>query len=304
MAKDSKKEMKQGLNKISMVGIVKEKHLEHDTDDNGENVIKGKLVITVNKDGEIHEFDLNMYSKEFTQKGDPNKMYKAFNTIMEEYKDADTYGEEADTVEVNAKLDVNEYYSEEKDKVFVSNRIRPISITRVSKDSEHYAEIVFKGVIVGTKDEVDKEGIETGALSVQAFIVGWKETVICPVGLRVPEDLVEPFNDYASEGCTAKISADLMRGVVYKEPDNSNGFSRRTSKADVAYKNYKASIDIFGIAVDENGYTEEEIEKMKKIRKKKQATIKGEADIDEGRGFNAKRDKAPKEDIEEDDFPF
>lgn len=300
--------MKQGFNKVKIIGVLKEKHLEIVEDQmTSENILRGHVVVTVNKENEIHEFEVSVYSKEFTQQGNESKLYKGYKTVMEEYKDSDTYSTEADTIEVTAELSLNEYYSEKNDKVYTSNRLRGKSFTRVDGKTEHCAEIVFKGVILGTKPEIDKEGIETGCLLVDCFIVGYRDTVIVPIGLKVPEDVVEPFQDYVSDGQTAKVMADLMRGVTYAEPETNNGFSKRKSKADTTYKNYTTSIDIFGVNVDENGYTEEEIEKMKKIRKKAQATIRGEEEIDEGKGFNMKgRQKpAPDSTFEEDsECPF
>lgn len=298
--------MKQMVNGIQVVGKLKTKDLEYIKDDNGVDVIRGNVVVEVTKGDKINNIRLNVYTKAQTNAGKPNGFYKGFQTVESDYKDIDTYGREnADRVLVNGDISYN-VYLDSNDNLRQNNRLRANRFTRVNDDPEHKEDEATGtvGVIVlGYKDQTDKDGVETGETLVKAINIGYNGRVNKLVDLQVASSMNMP--DYVPEQTVFEISFDINNYVeVKKSTSESKGFG---DFKNVAVKNsFTSNLEITGgsatAEVASYDFTEDQLkEAAKSLRlqveeaKNNSASKRTENYVKHDAGFNNALDNIKKQ---------
>src|SRR3712207_8286731 len=95
MANMNNQELRQGMNKIEVVGVIKESKLNRGSNSKG-NYINGSFIV---KSGEFSEVEVNVFVNEKNAKGDIKKVYQTLEAIMDkQYKTiADGVSEEEAT---------------------------------------------------------------------------------------------------------------------------------------------------------------------------------------------------------------
>ena len=125
--------LKQMVNGVKVVGKLKTKNLQYDEDDKGVALIRGNVVVEVKNGDKLNNIYLNVYTKAQTNSGKDNGFYKGFQTVLEDYKDADTYGDDADIISVVGDISFN-VYTDANDNLRQNNRIRANRFHRLGHD--------------------------------------------------------------------------------------------------------------------------------------------------------------------------
>lgn len=157
---------KKYINNITIKGMLAENNLEIKTTKTGKEYIAGTIVVKTGENS-LHKLKVNTYK--LKKDGTVNSMFTGLVTVMETHKSIATHGEEADAVEVKAKLDIEDYKGRDGQMVkYVSKVVS--SCSRIDKDT---LEPEAKGtvhIIVDRKlMEVNKEGEETGRAVVKGY---------------------------------------------------------------------------------------------------------------------------------------
>ena len=73
-------------NEVTVIGRLKQVNLEEDTDRNGNERIKGDVIIQVKEVDKEHDIKIDVYSRKYKQDGTINGLYEGFKKVEEEYK--------------------------------------------------------------------------------------------------------------------------------------------------------------------------------------------------------------------------
>lgn len=240
-------EVKQSINRVQIVGTLKEINLEEQTKEvNLKNGQKEKKVtcrvlskkefknpmflIEVNgKDIEIDMFGAN--EKKLDENGNvvDNKNFKSLQTIsgfkpMIECKD----GEVPTRVKVEGYLRANEYAKDDDWKSFPVLTAFNMSHTQVPDTDSADGEI--SGIIKNITPEVkieDETEIETGRLKVEFYYFD-RNGDTYPVTFMVEEDIADAVLDTYEAGNSCKLYYEtIIKHVGAKKVSNEGGFGRR-----------------------------------------------------------------------------
>lgn len=223
--------LKEAFNNLSVTGILAEKQLEI-KEINGKPSIVGELVI---KTGENNLVKLRVFSSQYTRDGGESKAFKAFTTVMDEYKSiAETGNEEtADKVSAIGKVTEGKPYMNQKGEVvaYKSNQVSFISRVTDMTKYEPSAKWNLEVFVQGYKNEVKKidgEMMETG----RKILMG-----VVPVygGKVYPSEFVleegvgaDWFEENVERNATVRIYCDLVSRVEKViQGSTSGGFGRR-----------------------------------------------------------------------------
>lgn len=192
--------MKETTNNVFVVGTLVKKDFEVkeiDIKENGNVVgkdyaISGSLILRTNE-GSEHE--INYFSRQHKKDGGENNIFKALQTVSEEYKSLEHHPEDADVVRIGAgQFRINDYKGQDGEvKSYVqinanfANRLSAEEVEQTPQESKFEVE----GVVETIKPEVIKDN-ETGNLIVVVNVIGYEST-ITPVKLTVMKDMAEAF---------------------------------------------------------------------------------------------------------------
>lgn len=287
--------LKQMKNTVKIVGTLKSKNLQYDKDNNQVDVIRGNVVVEVKKGDKVNNIFVNVYTKAITNSGKKNGYYKGFQTIIDEYKDADTYNEAADRISVVGNISYN-VYMDSNGTLRQSNRIRADRFHRINDEKNndeevHDVAVGTTGVIVlGYKDVLDQDGVPTGETLIKAINVGYNGRINKLVNLQVKSDL--GMQEFAPEQTPIEISFNINNYVVVeKKPKKTSSFG---NFVDVATNNsFTSNLEVTGgvhIAYD---FTEDQLkEGAKSLRlmveeaKKNTPENKTKSFVNHDSGFN------------------
>jgi len=218
------KKLRQGTNEVKLVGLVYDKSkLEVKQFDDKKNVgkkywaVTGDIAIKVND--AIHY--ANVFQREFNEKDGvktENRQFKAWKTVIDEYKTVMVDGEEeADVVALNnAQRALNEYGSPTGELVS-SDRIRAQYITRLDKSKDWTPEATFiqELYVVSqrkeTKKDDDGEFFETGNLILTGYTPDYQGNVV-PFDIYVEgDDKVSYVEDNYVNGVTVKVHGNIIQ---------------------------------------------------------------------------------------------
>ena len=289
--------LKQMVNGVKVVGKLKTKNLQYDEDDKGVALIRGNVVVEVKNGDKLNNIYLNVYTKAQTNSGKDNGFYKGFQTVLEDYKDADTYGDDADIISVVGDISFN-VYTDANDNLRQNNRIRANRFHRLGHDDKIVQEATGTvGVIImGYKDIMDEDGVPTGEQKVKALslLYGGKSSTL--VGLQVNSDIQMP--EYVSVGTPCEISFDINNYVVVKkQKEQTNGFGN--FKDVTTHNSFTSNLEITGGQPSNYEFTDEQLqEAVKNLRsqieeaKNNTSSKRAENFVKHDKGFNNFLDNA------------
>lgn len=287
---------RQTNNTAYVVGVLKKKDLKFTTNKNNQLMAIGSLVLVVDNEKGKGEVKIKVMQSAEKKDGTPNNLFKSIQTIENEYKSIETHGEElADTIKVEGSLEDGTYYSIGKGEFVESLDIKGTFFRRVEKETPHCCKIVFEGYV--SKITPSKEELE-----VELIGIGFRGDAI-KVDSTIPKDLVLPFNNQYSVGCTATLNMSIVNHVTTTEVQSQvafgQGIGEAITKVDIRR-------EVFGgeppkYAGTEGALSEDDIKKALAIReanhaKKKDDTIKRSSNSAEPNmnvGFGAGAGTAP-----------
>lgn len=289
--------LKQMANGVKVVGKLKTKNLQYDEDDKGVALIRGNVVVEVKNGDKLNNIYLSVYTKAKTNSGKDNGFYKGFQTVLEDYKDADTYGDDADIISVVGDISFN-VYTDASDNLRQNNRIRANRFHRLGHDDKIVQEATGTvGVIImGYKDIMDEDGVPTGEQKVKALSIlyGGKSSTL--VGLQVNSDV--QMADYVPVGTPCEISFDINNYVVVKkQKEQTNGFGN--FKDVTTHNSFTSNLEITGGQPSNYEFTDEQLEEaVKNLRsqieeaKNNTSSKRAENFVKHDKGFNNFLDNA------------
>ena len=268
--------MKQSINNAVVVGLLKSKEVRYGQNKNGDYI---SLKLTI--ESKLADDKVNVQRVECFAAA-TSKLYKGFQTVANEYKTIDENGREnADRVKVTGSISLNEYVG--SDGEFKSfPKISGIFVNRLDAGNVNPDEcgVVLECVVDNVIDEIGKEGLPSGRLSVKILTVGYNDRISEFGDVKVGADLAPQFKKLFPVGTTAKFSIALYN---YAEIDESQqaqeaavpGFGQTFSNIDTTVKNFVNEKVIIGgdMPIVLGAYSKEDIENMKKLREVAKAEI-------------------------------
>lgn len=224
--------LKQGLNSVDVIGILKEVDLEEKADKNGNEYVKGVITFLVSQEingvYDDDEIPVNVFSYKLIRNGDKrgqiNPSYQSIMDLKDSYQSIASLGGDQKAVNMadryccrNARLEINE---------FIGGDGRTVSYPRISgsffnKISGAFnPEASFKQEIVIKRMEPEvKDDAETGRLKIEGIAIQWggrPDIITYYVGNR---QAVEYFNDHWHPEDTVKIEGSIRWAATTEEAE-------------------------------------------------------------------------------------
>lgn len=323
------KKLHELANNVRIVGTLKEVNLEVKPNKNDPKVkqIMGTIVVLV-EDKEnncVHEHEVNLFAK------DSSKLYKGYVTIMNEYKAADVVGKEnADRIVVTGSIDENMYVGQDgtlkefnRIRGLFVNRIDETAITRDPSLVNDSAIAQVEVVVENIRQLTDNDGIETGEYAIDAFTVGYNNSVVKLRNIVVGADLADVVTEHYEVNSTGKLTFAMNNYVELEErqeenpfTSNQGGFGIQVDISSGPIKKYVRELRVIGgfpPYLDERALDEEDIKFAKQIRALKIQEVKNNVPatppVQTGvGGFGANADpfatNSQSIEISDDDLPF
>lgn len=215
---EAKKVLKEGTNKVTVVGTLVEKNLEDKSYTNsqtGETVEQIVGTISV-RTGENEVHQIRLRSNKLTKTGTENGLYKGYVTVRDEYistadvAEAAKNGQQlvASQVSVDGKLTTNEYYGQDG-QLRQFQQIEGKFVNRLRETDDPTPRAVFEVDILinGVKAEVI-DGDDTDRALVDSLIPSY--TGIFPYKFAVIEEGSGFFLDELQKGQTVKVYGNIL----------------------------------------------------------------------------------------------
>lgn len=261
-------QLQQSNNEGIIVGKLKEKKIDFGVGkESGKAYAKGTLTLVVNTVDGVNEIKVSVMQMALKKDGGENRLYKALQTINNEYKSIVEHGEEiADTIMVKGSLEMNDYYNKNNDEISSFLQVKGTIIERTDATKEHMAKFKIGGFIETITDKEDG----TADVAMVAIAYGGKAL---PVTVTIPKEGVAPFKGMFYPQCTADINFDLVNAVVVTKTSESVGWGQAFET--VAEKRVRVN-RAFGGNVLPVGYTADQILQVKNIRQQMLETMLAE----------------------------
>ena len=277
-------ELRQSSNKAILIGKLMDMEINTGTTKKGDGWIGVKRIVKSISDGKENENEVKLFAT------DKSKLHKSYSTIANEYKTAKLVGEEnADRIKIEGELIFEKYSSKKSGKISTSRKIKGVFVNRIdSTDVIDEVGAEVECVVVDSKPELDKDGIETGRLEVKLMTVGYGNNIIEFERTFVNEGLADVFPTVYNNGDTAKFIfhafnySEAKKDVEEDTSEPTMGFGQGLKNKLSTSKNFVNELNIIGGQMPqcEEGkfYTEEEIAYMKKLIQLKNDELMGELD--------------------------
>lgn len=199
--------MRECVNQLSIVGILKSKTVKRAVRD-GVNTISLELVVQSQlSEDKINEVKVGFYAKE------GSKLYNSYNTIANEYKTIAEHGT-GDKIKITGSITMNEFMSQTGE--FVSrNKLRGLFCNRLDANdaTPHCCGAAIECIVTGTSLEL-KNGVPSGRKLVQAYSVGYKDSIIELKDLVLAEHLTSKFEELYTINSTGKLFIEIHNYAV------------------------------------------------------------------------------------------
>lgn len=327
-------ELRKAINKIEIVGVVKESKLNAGEGENGK-YINGSLVI---KAGEFTEVELKVYVGEKTQKGETRRAYSTLKQILDrKYLTLADHEDEEEAVKVRVWGN-NDFSPQFREEMYVTDANPNEVVTRISIDlgfgnitinndltpEDYKAEFDVEMFVKSVEEEV-KNGEATGRAIVHGYVPAYNGTVF---PLQVVAGIIEDEEgeyDFGSEvlnhiqeGDTVRLWGDINYKRIITKKTVGGSLGRAKVEESVTYVNELNAVGGDIIDDPEKMFDEELIKiALKERESKKQETLekykeekgnKGRGNINRGRGrVRPQRNKSVGDsevEITEDMIPF
>lgn len=213
-------ELKEGANKVEVVGTLVEKNLEFGEftkQVNGQPVkvenIKGSISVRTG-DNEVHTIRLR--SNKLTNAGKENSLYKGYVTILNDFVSAADVADNPELtpsqVKVDGKLTTNEYYGQDG-KLRQFQQIEGKFVNRLTDKDDPTPRATFEAEIYINKVKPEMEnGEETERAIVESYIPSFN--AIFPYNFAVIEQGSSFFQDDVQKGQTIKVFGQLVNKKI------------------------------------------------------------------------------------------
>lgn len=258
-------QLQQSNNEGIIIGKLKEKKIDFGVGkESGKAYAKGSLTVVVKTADGINEIKVSVMQMALKKDGGENGLYKALQTINNEYKTIVDHGEElADTIKIKGSLEMNDYFNKNKDEVTSFLQVKGTIMERVDATSEHMAKFKIGGFIETITDKEDG----TADVAMVSIAYGGKAL---PVVITIPKEGVAPFKAMFYPQCTADINFDLVNAVVVTKTTETVGWGQAFET--VAEKRIRVN-RAFGGNILPVGYTADQILQVKNIRQQMLETM-------------------------------
>ena len=204
--------LREAINKITVVGVLDEKNLKKDSDPKnpGQMVISGNLVVRTGKDDTITLNCVPM--RPFNKKGEENRVYAGLETVINEYKSSAEYGRDsADWVRIGGG-NLNPYYSVRRDRPSLGYRM--LSVNRVDKEEDREPKATFEvELYISSIIPENIRGEDTGRAIVRGWLpisAGENRISVEKVSLIAPEAIASAVMDAYKPGDTVRFYGDII----------------------------------------------------------------------------------------------
>lgn len=260
-------------NRGVVVGKLKSKKIDFKQTKDGRGYAMGTLSVQVEDKHGIGEVRVKVMQMAKRKDGGDNGLYKALQTINDEYKTIETHGESiADTVSIDVSLEDNSYYAKNEDVVREYTQLRAGIIKRMESDAPHCAKMQIGGFIQEITPQADS------TLKVRIIGITYKGEAM-PVELEVPKELSAPFGAKYYQGCTTALNYAMVNTLVIDNNEDEAEFGEGLGI--VVEKRIKKNLVFGGAGIKPIGYKEEEIQNAMKMRSLELNRI-----LEEGRAKN------------------
>ena len=211
------KVLKEGVNRVTVVGTLVEKNLKVDTFKNADGdtieLISGSISVRTS-DNEVHQIRLR--SNKYTKEGKENNLFKAYVTVQNEYVSVADVAEAAkkgvslvaSEVAIDGKLLTNEYYGQDG-KLRQYQQIDGRFVNRLREIDDPTPRAVFEVEIFLSKARHEiVDGEETGRAIVETFIPTYNS--IIPYNFTVVEQGADFFLYSLEYGQTLKVYGNIL----------------------------------------------------------------------------------------------
>lgn len=243
MIETTKKELKEGINKVTVVGTLVEKNFEDKSYTNsttGETVEKivGNLSIRTGEN-EVHQIRLE--SNKLTKAGAENGLYKGYVTVRDQYVSVADVAEAAkngikivaDEVSVNGELTTNEYYGQDGQlRQFQQIKGKFVNRLRETDDKTPRAQFEIDVFVNKVRPEM-KGDDETGRAILEGYVPTFNS--IFPYKFTVIPEGSEFFLNDLQRNQTLKVYGNILN--VKKETVKSvdSAFGAPIEEVSVSY---------------------------------------------------------------------
>ena len=286
--------MEQALNLFKIVGTLKEKEFNQIQTRKGKEALSGHLVIEVKAQGKVHNHRVELFATKTTNDGNPNKMYDAYMTVKNDYKDMDSFGRDnADVIQVTGEVDYN-VYKNKNGEIRENSRLRGKFPKRVEKDSVQKSEANIEVIVDGFDKELDRDDTPTGYFNVKGYTVGYKGRGIKLIGLKVNES--KGMQNSVPEGATFIATITINNYTVVKEQQEETTALFGQTKEVVEAKSFVHSLQIDGGKQPQHVYTPQDLQAVK-------ASVQEQINEAQAREISNPKDTMTTEEID-DALPF
>lgn len=203
---------------IKAEGILSEKNLEQTKNNEGNDVIRGNLVIQVD---EFNFTTIEVYVNSKTKDGKDNKAYAGIQTVMDTFQSIAEVGvAEATRVQIKkGQLAPNTFF-DQQGKEHRKVKYRSSYFNRIKNEKEHTFSATFEVemVISSMKNEVYTSGEEQGTETGRVMIHGWVPTYegIEPLILIAPAEdgIADAVLSTYEKGDTVKFFGNLVNNRI------------------------------------------------------------------------------------------
>lgn len=216
----------QSINDVTIVGIVSENDLEKSTfTKNGtqRNCIRGSIKVRVDQrlqstdpEPTTLEIQVPFFTSELKNDGNPNPVYTSLKETMEKIHSIAEVGiEKATWVRIpRARLEMNEYYKNDALVAFPRISASFINIITPNAETKPEAKFTVSMYVQGGRDEVDKDGIETGRYIVKGVMLRYDGSADVMEFIAANDKAVEFIKDNWTPGSTVDANGVLNFSAV------------------------------------------------------------------------------------------
>lgn len=227
----------QSTNNVNIIGVLKELQLEEKTSaDGSKQFVVGKATIKVDQEinGKLRECEIpvELFANKLTKDGQPSKLYPIVLGYKEKLTSLAACPEDqpqlASKVTINgADLSENVWWDTNSNSAKSSYKIRSNFINLYNGSADDFkqeAKFEISGVILDTKPETDKEGIETGRLQVLVAVVGYNGKVDTVPMIAESPSAVTFINSNWNQFDTVKIAGRINMSHRIEKWEETQGF--------------------------------------------------------------------------------
>lgn len=206
--------LRQSIANAKATGTVSEMTLQRAKDKNGEDIIRGTVVVKIN---DTNSITYRVYVAKNTKAGKENPAWKGLETVMNTYKSIAEVGEEnATKVHINGQYAPSTYMSQQGQLREGVPQYRTSFFTEI-KDTSHFepkAEIEVEVYITNVASEI-KNDEETG----RKIVRGWINLYagLEPITLIAPAEIGDAIETDYTPGTTAIFFADVVNSETVRE---------------------------------------------------------------------------------------